>query len=165
MRVQDTRIWKIGLFSPFHTASLYWPVTTWINICLVTTAQVFLHDYSSTWCQNVIRSLAVFLARRQISCCCCLIEKKFGRKFSYSVIEFLRLSVCPREITLDQHFIWFASIDNSIKSEFLFNWQSWKMRSLCAILSSRQFKTKMQMMRNWGWWSIFKCTPLTKRRD
>ena len=45
------------------------------------------------------------------------------------------LSVCPREITLDQHFIWFASIDNSIKSEFLFNWQSWQMRSLCAILS------------------------------
>ena len=58
------------------------------------------------------------------------------------------VSVCPREITLDQHFIWFASIDNSIKSEFLFSWQSWQMRSLCAILSSRQFKTKCK------WWGI-----------
>ena len=58
------------------------------------------------------------------------------------------VSVCPREITLDQHFIWFASIDNGIKSEFLFSWQSWQMRSLCAILSSRQFKTKCK------WWGI-----------
>lgn len=85
------------VFSVSTPPQHHWPaVTTWNNICLVTTAQVFLHDYSSTWCQNVIRSLAVFLARRQISCCCCLIKKKFGRKFSYSgnVIEFLRLSVC-----------------------------------------------------------------------
>ena len=100
LNARATADWIVFSVSTPPQHHYYWPaVTTWNNICLVTTAQVFLHDYSSTWCQNVIRSLAVFLARRQISCCCCLIEKKFGRKFSYSAkcyddIEFLRLSVC-----------------------------------------------------------------------